>query len=100
MKNKVELRTHEKEIWDDDRMENDPIKRGELDVIGWLLGESDPITDEEIEIPTSDKELDKVIATLKTEKGNIREYSFFGDPNWKIFDAQIEICKWAKSGGK
>ena len=58
--------------------------------------ESILITDEDVAIPQSDEDLDKLIAILKAEKENIPEYSLFGDPNWQIFNAQIEICEWAK----
>ena len=93
MKNKYQLKDKENEIWAGDE---DPVNGGRVDAIGFLRGETDPITDEEVAVPETDEDLDNLIAILRKEKENISEYSFFGDPNWKIIDAQIEICEWAK----
>ena len=102
MKARIELKAKEDELYDElDGCEEDrceyKVARGKLDAIGFLLGETDPITDDEdASVPQSDEDLDRLIATLKAERENIAEYSFFGDPNWKVCDAQIEICEWAK----
>ncbi len=95
MKDKYQLKIKEDELWEGDN--EDPVTRGKTDAIGFLLGDLDSITDEEIAVPQTDEELDKLIAVLKAEKQSYPEYSYFGDPNWKIVDAQIEICEWAKS---
>lgn len=99
MKDRYELKDKENELWGArGEGEGDPIIAGKIDAIQFLLGDGDPITDEDIGAPTTDEELDKLIAILKAEKENIPEYSMFGDPNWKVADAQIEICEWAKGG--
>ena len=97
MKDKIELKIREEELEDilgDD--EENPVIYAKRNAVGFLLGEMDPITDEEVEVPTSDEELEKIINILKKERANIPEYSMFGDPNWKVIDAQISICEWAK----
>lgn len=96
MKDKIELKNLENEFWDALGEGEDPIIQGKIDAIGFLLGETDPITDEEVAVPESDEDLDKLIAVLKKERENVPECSLFGDPNWKITDAQIEVCEWAK----
>lgn len=98
MKSKTDLKLKEDELWNSigDEGDGDPVTRGQLDALGWLEGETDPITEEDVAVPTTDQELDNVIAILRKEKEDIAEYSFFGDPNWQVSDAQIEICEWAK----
>lgn len=96
MKDKIELKIKEEELWDADDGRDDPIIRGQIDAIGFLCGDTDPITNEDIAVPQSDDDLDNLIALLRKEKTQIREYSMFGDPNWLIILAQIEICEWAK----
>lgn len=96
MKDKYQLKDKEDALYDASGEGDNPIIRGKLDAIGFLLGETDPITDEDVPAPQTDKDLDNLIAILRKERANIREYSAFGDPNWKIIDAQIEICEWAK----
>ena len=67
------------------------------DTIGWLRGNSYPVAgDWEGEPPKTDADLDKAIAMIQADKAGLPEYSFFGDPNWKIADAQIAILQWAK----
>jgi len=97
MKDMFELRRKEDELWEEDDGRDDPIIAKQIDAIGFLKGELDPITEENQEVPTTDEGLDKLIAQLKIEREQIAEYSFFGDSNWKIIDAQIAICEWAKS---
>lgn len=100
MKDKHQLKAKEDELWAT-RSEKgeDPILKGEIDAIGFLLGEiEEPITDEDVPVPQSDEDLDSLITHLKDEKKSVAEYSAFGDPNWRIIDAQIEICEWAKGG--
>lgn len=97
MKEKYQLKAK----WDDicgarDGDYKNPILRAKDETLGFLLGEADPITDEDMKTPKTDEDLDKLIAVLKAERENIPEYSAFGDPNWRIIDAQIEICEWAK----
>ena len=82
-----ELRAKDKE---------DPIITAQRDAIGFLLGELEPITDEKVAPPQTDEDIDNLIKVLRKEKAEIAEYSFFGDPNWQIADAQIELCEWAK----
>lgn len=97
MKDKFELRAKEDKLWDARGEGNgDPIIVGKIDAIGFLRGETDPITDEDIAVPHTDEDLDNLIKVLRKERLEIREYSAFGDPNWQITDAQIEICEWAK----
>lgn len=97
MRDKIELQIKEEELWDvRGEGEGDPLITGKIDAIGFLQGETDPITDEDVPVPKTNEDLDKLIATLRTERENIAEYSAFGDPNWRVIDAQIEICEWAK----
>jgi len=96
MKDKSQLKDKENELWDACGESEDPILRGKIDAIGFLLGDTVPITDEDMEPPETDEELDSLITVLESEREHIPEYSAFGDPNWKIFDAQIELCRWAK----
>ena len=48
------------------------------------------------EPPTTDEGIDKLIKAVKAEYEGIPEFSMFGDPNWRIRDATIEILEWAK----
>ena len=96
MKDEYQLHAKEDELWATKGEKEDPILQGKIDAIGFLRGEADPITDADVPMPQTDEDLDRLIVILETEKKGIAEYSFFGDPNWKIIDAQIEICKWAK----
>ncbi len=96
MKIKSELRIKEEELYNELGESEDPIIRAKLDAIGFLLGETDPITESDCSVPQSDEELDHLITILKEEREKVPKYSAFGDPNWKTTDAQINICKWAK----
>ena len=96
MKDKIDLKIKEDELYDSEGGREDPIARAKLDAIGFILGESDPITEAELEPPENDADLDNIIAELKKDRDNIPEYSYFGDPNWRIIDTQIQICEWAK----
>lgn len=97
MKDKYQLKTRQDNICNtrDEDYEN-PILRAKDEALGFLLGDADPITDAEMSVPETDEDLDKLIAQLRQEREGIPAYSAFGDPNWKIIDAQIEICEWAK----
>ena len=57
------LKTKEDALYEGDS--EDPIIRGKLDALGFLLGETDPITDAEVAVPQSDEDLDKLIAVWK-----------------------------------
>jgi len=94
MKDKFELQAKEDALYEGDC--EDPIIRAKLDAIGFLLGETATITDEPTAVPQSDEDLDKLIAELGKDKNSVPEYSAFGDPNWRVSDAMIEICEWAK----
>lgn len=98
MKDKIDLSLEEDALYEEAGDEPDSITRAKLDAIGFLRGETDCITDEEIEPPKTDEDIDRLIAILRKERGEIAEYSLFGDPNWQMIDAQIEICEWAKGG--
>ena len=39
------------------------------------------------------QQIDAEIAKLKAERDTLPEFSFFGDPNWVIIDAQIDILE-------
>lgn len=41
----------------------------------------------------SAKEIKEKIAELREERNNIREFSLFGDNNWKILDLMIEVLE-------
>ena len=94
MKAEFELKAKEDALYEGDS--EDPIIRAKLDTIGFLLGETDPITDEPTDVPQTDEDLDKLIEVLKKDKNSVPEYSAFGDPNWRVSDAMIEICESAK----
>lgn len=97
MKDKYQLKDREDELWEErSEDEGNAILRAQCGALGFLRGETDPVTDAEMETSKTDEDLDKLIAQLQQEKENIREYSAFGDPNWQMLDAQIEICEWAK----
>lgn len=46
--------------------------------------------------PKTDADLDRIIDTLREDRKNLPEHSTLDEPNWKMIDAQIEICEWAK----
>lgn len=96
MKDKIDLKLEEAALYEETGDEPDSITRAKLDAIGFLLGEIDCITEEEIKPPQTDEEIDKLIAILRKERAGIPEYSLFGDPSWQMIDAQREICEWAK----
>lgn len=96
MKDKIDIKIKLEELGDEDpNFENESIK-AKVDTLTFILGDADPITDEEMEPPTSDAELDQLIEVLRREREEVPRYSFFGDDNWRIVDAQIQICEWAK----
>ena len=39
------------------------------------------------------KEIKEKIKEVSEERKTIREFSVFGDPNWKTMDAELEILK-------
>lgn len=49
-----------------------------------------------IPLPSTDADLDRIIAALKEERKTLPERSELGEPNWKMIDVQIAICEWAK----
>ncbi len=79
-----------------DQHGEDQVQTAQYSLLGWLLGESDPPMDDEMDPPTTDEQLDKAIAVLQAERENIPEYSVFGYPNWKIIDAQVAELEWCK----
>jgi hypothetical protein len=98
MKSMDEMRRKEDQIYDAADPDRNPTPEfnGQRDALGWLMGESEEITEGFEGIPLTDADLDKVIELLLKEKENIPEFSHFGDPNWRVIDAQISIMKWAK----
>lgn len=97
MKNKQSLKLKQNEIYGANPDLEDPVGRARCDTIDFLLGDGDPITDEDFPVPQSDGDLDELITALRKERKAYPEYSLFGDPNWKMIDVEIEICEWAKS---
>jgi hypothetical protein len=96
MRKEYELRIRQDRLLDSLDDNDNPIARAKLEAIDFILGEGDPITNDELPTPKTDEDLDKLIATLEKEKHEVPEYSAFGDPNWKTSEAQIEMVKWAK----
>lgn len=72
-------------------------QRAQIDALDWILGDADPILDDESLIPDSDENIRKAITLLKASKDQYPQYSAFGDPNWRIADAQVEILEWVLS---
>lgn len=96
MKDKVAIEIKLEELGDEDpNFENEGIK-AKVDALTFILGEADPITDEDMKPPKSDAELDHLIEVLRQDREETPHHSFFGDDNWEIIDAQIQICEWAK----
>jgi len=94
MRSREELKAKEDALYEGD--EADPVVRAKLDALGFLLGDTDCITDAELDPPQSNEDIDLIIAELRNDRDKVPEYSLFGDPNWRITDAQIQICEWAK----
>lgn len=97
MKDKYTLRAKQNAILTarDEDIEN-PILQAKDETLGFLLGEMDSPVESITEPPTTDEDIDKLIEAVREENEGIREFSMFGDPNWKIRDATIEILEWAK----
>ena len=98
MKSRAELSQRQDDLYDvfDEAGGESPVIQAKLDATGFLLGETDPIVDGAITPPKTDKDIDDLIARLRDERGTLPRFSAFGDPNWSMIDAQIEICEWAK----
>lgn len=98
MKSKIDITLEEDAIYDKcGRDEPSAIDRARLAALGWAKGELDPITDDGIDVygrGATEDEIKQTIEQLKTERESIPEYSFFGDPNWQMTNAQIEILEW------
>ena len=98
MKDKIDISLEENaiygEVTDD---EPTPTQRAQLDALGWVKGEADPITDNGVEVYgrlATEDEVKQAIEQLKADRKKVPEYSYFGDPNWQMIDAQIEILQW------
>ncbi len=97
MKSKSEIRERQDSIINarDEDYENHVLQAKD-ELLGFLLGDMDSPAGEVTEPPTTDEELDKLIEAIKAEYKDLPEYSAFGDSNWKVRDAEIEMCEWAK----
>ena len=70
------------------------IERAKLDVLDWLSGFGDCITDDECPIPATPEDADAVIAKLEAARASTPARSAFGDDNWGQLDAQIAVLRW------
>ena len=94
MKNKYEIKD-EIDTTYDLMDEDDPVGRAKIEALDWVLGDADPPADiEGTGKEATEDEIKNCITLLKKDREEIPEYSFFGDPNWKVLDAQIEILQW------
>jgi hypothetical protein len=91
MRDKIDVEIRLDEIYGED-----PQEKAKADALGWILGDSDPITgdDESTGKFATEDEVEKAIESLKNDRKTIPEFSMFGDPNWQQIDAQIEILRW------
>ena len=75
--------------------EGDPIDKAKAEALDWVLGNCDSPADMDLTgKEATENEVRKCIELLEADRRDIPEYSFFGDPNWKVLDAQIEILEW------
>ena len=97
MKDKATIRVKMDAVLDerDEDYEN-PTLQARDETLGFLLGEADSPVSSIVNPPTSDEDLDHLVKEVKAEYSDLPRYSMFGDPNWKIRDATIEILEWAK----
>lgn len=96
MKSKIELRTRQDEIMEEQDEDNNPALTAKDETLGFLLGDMDSIVNDIDTPPTNDNEIDALIIAVKKEYENLPEFSFFGDNNWDTRDAMIETLEWAK----
>ena len=96
MKDRIELKLKLEELEKEDPDFSSPTTEAKVNAIQFLLEDGDPITEEDMPIPKTDEDIDKLIAILRQERIKLPHYSFFGDDNWTNIDASIEICEWAK----
>ncbi|KKN74984.1 hypothetical protein LCGC14_0384860 [marine sediment metagenome] len=74
----------------------DPVELAKYEALGFLLGDMDSPVESITEPPTTDDEINKLIEGVKAEYEGVPEFSMFGDPNWRVRDATIEILEWAR----
>jgi hypothetical protein len=67
MRKEYELRIRQDRLLDSLDDNDNPIARAKLEAIDFILGEGDPITNDELPTPKTDEDLDKLIATLEKE---------------------------------
>jgi hypothetical protein len=70
-----------------------PVERGRINALDWVLGNGDPIGDDE-DAKADEAGIRKVIEELKQTRTKYPRFSTFGDPNWDVADAQVEILEW------
>lgn len=99
MKDKYQIKEKQRGILGarDEDIDN-PILRAKDEILGFLLGDMDSPVESILHPPTNDYEIDELIKEVKVEYEGIPEFSMFGDPNWKVRDAEIEMLEWAKGG--
>ena len=74
----------------------DPILQARDETLGFLIGDMESPVESITESPTNNAEIDKLIEAVRAEYEGVPEYSMFGDPNWQVRDAIIEILEWVK----
>lgn len=94
MKNKRDIERKIDRLYDNAGEQPKPEERARIDALYWVVGQGDPIIDDEEIKPDSDESIRKVIESLKDSKNKYPEFSVFGDPNWRVADAQVEILEW------
>lgn len=97
MKDKYQIDARLSRLYDslDDVGGEDPIIQGKLDALDWVSGDADNLISGEVDAGFKEEaRITTMIEELIKEKETLPEYSFFGDSNWKLIDAQVEILKW------
>lgn len=94
MKNERAITRRLNELYDHVGEHPTPEQSGQMDALGWVLGEADSILEDENAKADSDDAIRKAIEELKASKKKYPEYSLFGDPNWRVADAQVAILEW------
>ena len=98
MKDQMDLRIkQDKIVGARDEDYDNPILQAKDEMIGFLLGEMESPVESIEKPPTTDDDIDALIVALKAEYKDLPEYSLFGDPNWGMRDAGVEILEWAKT---
>jgi len=100
LKSKVEILIEIDRIYEDCHgdAEPEPEDRAKTEALEWVTGGGYPIsgdaTDDPLGRMAEEEEVMLTIEELKRQRNELPEYSLFGDPNWRMTDAQVEILQW------